>query len=92
MPKYFFDVRSNDGTVVADEKGEFHPDLDAARTEAQTCAHNLAVAEFRRTGVVDGRKVEIVSESGKHLDDVHVRDSINAQDIVGTSLASPIQK
>lgn len=75
MPKYFFDVRSNDGTVVADDKGTTLTNIDAARTEAEQCAYNLAVDELRRTGTVDGRKVEIVTETGELLEDVAVRDS-----------------
>jgi hypothetical protein len=76
MPEYFFDVRSSDGTVVPDIGGKTLPDIDSAHTAARQCAYKLAVAEYRRTGTVDGRKVEIVSETGKLLDDVHVRDSI----------------
>jgi hypothetical protein len=76
MPKYFFDIRSSDGTVVPDKDGETLPDAAAALTEAQQCAQKLALAEFQRTGTVDGRKVEIVSEAGKLLDDVPVRDAI----------------
>jgi hypothetical protein len=75
LPKYFFDVRSNDGTVVADDKGTTLTNIDAARAEAEQCAHNLADDELRRTGTVDGRKVEIVTETGKLLEDVAVRDS-----------------
>ena len=76
MPNYFFDVRSSDGAVVPDTKGETLPDMIAAGTEARQCAYKLAVSEYRRTGVVDGRRVEIVSETGKLLDDVRVRDSV----------------
>ena len=60
---------------MPDKKGETLPDIDAARAEARQCAYKLAVAEYRRTGTVDGRKVEIVTETGKLLEDVAVRDS-----------------
>lgn len=76
MPRHYFDVRSNDGTAVADERGETLPNVAAARVEARRCAYKLAVAEYRRISTVDGRKVEIVGETGKLVDDVRVRDSV----------------
>jgi hypothetical protein len=76
MPEHFFDVRSSDGTLVSDEAGKALPDIGAAHIVARQCAYKLAVAEYRRTGTVDGRKVEIVDQTGKLLDDVCVRDSI----------------
>jgi len=75
MPDYFFDVRNSDGTVVSDNGGKNLPNIYSAQTAARQCAYKLAVAEYRRTGTVDGRKVEIVDETGKFLDDVRVRDS-----------------
>ena len=76
LARVFFDVRSSDGTVVPDEHGKALLDLDTALNEAQLCAHKRAVAELRRTGIVDGRKVEILGETGKLLDKVRVRDAI----------------
>ena len=76
MPRYYFDIRGSDGGLVPDEKGITLPDVGAAHTKAVTRAHDLAVDEYRRTGTVDGRKVEIVGETGDFLDDVAVRDAI----------------
>jgi hypothetical protein len=76
MPEFYFDVRSSDGTVVSDNGGKNLPDIDSAHTAARRCAYKLAVAEYRRTGTVDGRKVEIVDETGRFLDDVRVGDAV----------------
>jgi hypothetical protein len=53
------------------------PDINAARKEAEEGAREILADALRAHKEVDGKRIEIVNQSGEMLDSFKVRDLLN---------------
>jgi len=63
MPRFYFDIRDQDG-VTYDDVGLELPDLEAARAEARLALGELMVESISRSGT-GAIRIEIRTEDGR---------------------------
>ena len=73
MPRFFLHIRDADG-LFEDPEGSDLPDLDAARSEAEAAAREIAAEALRAGKPADGRRFEIADGAGRVLAIVRFRD------------------
>jgi hypothetical protein len=67
MARYFFHIKSADGSVSHDREGQDLPDLDAARREAVSSNREMLGEKLLHGGSPGPRHIEIADASGKVL-------------------------
>jgi hypothetical protein len=72
--RYFFHIRGLEGRTD-DQEGSELPDMEAARSEARTCARELAIEELKRGQPVADRCIEI-TDGDAVLESLMVRDVV----------------
>jgi hypothetical protein len=73
MPRYFFNIRDDQG-IVRDEEGMDLPDLQSAREEAQDSARELLAETVRSRQPIDHKRIEVVDEGGTVVENIKFRD------------------
>lgn len=63
MPRYFFNVRSEDRFVRDAEGGEY-ANMEAAKVEAERSAREMLADALIKGEEVDGNRFEVIDESG----------------------------
>ena len=76
MPRFFFNICDDDGSVP-DTEGMDCPDIAAAKKEAEESARDLLVHDIRSHQEIDHRRVEVRDEQGKLIATVRLRDLVN---------------
>ena len=76
MPKFHFNIRDHRG-LIPDIEGMELPDIAAARQEAEEGAREILAEALRYHEEIDGKRIEIVSETGDVIDILKVRDLLS---------------
>ena len=63
MPRFYFHIHDQDGTIP-DTEGMVFPDVASAKREGQNSARELLAANGRAGHFSDGGRVEVVAEDG----------------------------
>ena len=78
MPKFYFNVRTND-CFDEDTLGSELPSLDAARDEAIQAAREMVAEKVLAGALIDGQRFEIVGEDGALLLEVPFRSALRLE-------------
>jgi hypothetical protein len=62
MPRYYFNVRDEDGGDIPDPVGIELPDIEAARSKAREIARILLEVEFRHASASDKQLVQHIPD------------------------------
>jgi hypothetical protein len=76
MPRYFFHI-FDDGGTVPDDEGMDCPDDGAAKREGEASARELLRTVISSHGAVDDRRIEITDKKGRPVATVLLRDLIH---------------
>jgi hypothetical protein len=76
MPRYFFHIVDDDGSVPDHEGLEF-PDREAAKRECETSAQQLFLQNLLSHREVDARRIEVTDESGEVVEVCRLKDLLN---------------
>lgn len=75
MPRYYLHLHDGE-RLIEDLDGDMFPDLDSARLEALASARDL-LAELVKAGkAIDGRRFDIVDDTGRVLMTIPLRDAL----------------
>ena len=78
MPRFHFNVRDDqEEGLIEDEEGVELCDTNAARDEAEQGAREMLANSIKGGAEVNGKIIEITSESGEIVGTVNLRDLLN---------------
>jgi len=79
MPKFFMHIHDDD-KFFEDPEGKIHPDVEAARVEAEEAAREMLAEKVRRGVKIDGQKIGKFDEDGRSVAMVKFRDQPKLRD------------
>lgn len=75
MPRYFFNVRS-DERFVSDAEGGEYPNVEAAKVEAEKSAREMLADALIKGEEVDGNTFEVIDDAGALIFTYPFRDAM----------------